>query len=724
MTQTIVDNRYHYHCDRAVQITDDVVGEVAGYVAVWGDASQVDSYGTFFAKDRPPEMDLDMGMHRRPIKYEHAQDGALRFETVGVIDRIWFDDTGIAYRGHLDRSSPFFERIVAELRGGVLKTSSATMSHTADFYDDGAFRVWTLGELSFTKDPAEPRMPASRLVRSNAEVEQDAPRAGDETDYLTDSISPQEERNMATIAELLQQIEAGQGPDAAGLVAALMESGYTMEELAAAMQQTQPPVPPEGETMSAPVMLSRYVQAISTAADAYRAQRQVADQVAAQRQTMEAELRRRQMAEPPATDPHQRSASRPNVPVISDVRDLRTAHLTAGDMAFIHQSLEARGRGVKPDFIKAMGLKLAQAAERNDPAACDLTTRSAFPLANLRANEIMQSDLAGQGDEWVGVFYSNELWEKTRMARIYQTMKAKGMWEFEVPQGFESTWVPLEGNDPTWYTTEQARDVDSTNRPEVTVKASFPGTDRVQVTPGEVSAFVIYNDTFDEDSLIPVAPQLNRQLSESGEDMIEYVMINGDVATTANTNINLVDDTPATGLSRPRYLVTDGILKLALVTNTANARQGTTLTEEDFLLTQALLSDELMADDEKQFFLSDVRTFQKARSIPAFMTRDVYGDPTLEGGKLMRPWGVDYLKSGQMALANTAGKISATPANNTKGRLVSVYAPYWAFVWKRRTKVETDRDILSGSNLIVARMRFAVRSRSIEAAALTYDLTV
>ncbi len=102
---------------------------------------------------------------------------------------------------------------------------------------------------------------------------------------------------------------------------------------------------------------------------------------------------------------------------------------------------------------------------------------------------------------------------------------------------------------------------------------------------------------------------------------------------------------------------------------------------------------------------------------------------SLFNGKVPPMYGVDVLRSGQMALANTAGKISATAGNNTLGRILSVYAPYWAMVWKRRINFETARIALAQSNVIIVSMRIGFRARhatlsSSKAAAVSYNLTV
>jgi hypothetical protein len=53
-----------------------------------------------------------------------------------------------------------------------------------------------------------------------------------------------------------------------------------------------------------------------------------------------------------------------------------------------------------------------------------------------------------------------------------------------------------------------------------------------------------------------------------------------------------------------------------------------------------------------------------------------------------------------------------------------LYAPYWGFAYKRNIIVETGRDILSGTNVWVASVRYGVVPRGSNAAAMTYNVGV
>src|SRR5690606_15957991 len=70
-----------------------------------------------------------------------------------------------------------------------------------------------------------------------------------------------------------------------------------------------------------------------------------------------------------------------------------------------------------------------------------------------------------------------------------------------------------------------------------------------------------------EDALIGVIAQYRKQSLRAMQDAIDNVILNGDTATGANTNINLIDGTPG---ANAKYLAVDGLRKLWAVTNTNN----------------------------------------------------------------------------------------------------------------------------------------------------------
>jgi hypothetical protein len=139
-------------------------------------------------------------------------------------------------------------------------------------------------------------------------------------------------------------------------------------------------------------------------------------------------------------------------------------------------------------------------------------------------------------------------------------------------------------------------------------------------------------------------------------------LINGDVATAINTNINLIDGTPATGLQTPYYITTNGFRLLPLVTNTAASRSaGGALALTDYRKTLQKLSAELRQYRDRMVYLIDPDTETASLGLPEISSDDVRrNNATITAGVLENIYGIDVLTSGFLPLSNTAGKINGT----------------------------------------------------------------
>jgi hypothetical protein len=732
------------HTARAASVLDAVKGVIRGYIFIWGDADHRDSYGTYFAKDRPPKLDIDSGMHVRPLKYEHAFDKQIRRETIGVITRYGFDDIGCYFDAELDKSSPFFARTLSEIDAQELKTSSATMNHTGGFYDDGAFMDWTVGEVSLTKNPSESRMPAVVLIRSgvpqdDTEGERDAARVETPTtnDLATDGAAsptllpdlvPQEEQATMNLQEQIAAIladttldEAGKAAAIAALLAPQPEAAPVAAEAAPVMMSANAPV--------APVAAAPAPRSAAQHDPVLAALNQIVAQNAQFNTRMAAiEQEQRKAENEPAPKPNTRTGGNGGVGAnVNLIPDRKFANMSNMQL---FAAVEIARQTERTDLItdnlrstvahRALDYLRSEGKEKPDL----VHYRSAY----TRVDDFMASNIAGQGLEAVGIFYGTEVWQKTRIEPMTDQVLKRGMWDMEVPDGANSIYVTLEGNDAEFFTTAQANDLDATGSPEIVVNTTFHGTDRVLVTPGELTGAVAYTDILEEDALYNISAEIDRKLNKKAPEVVEGLMFNGDTATAATTNINAIDGTPATGINMPYYLASDGFLKLALVTNTAMSRDASGGHDEsDYRETINLLPDELIANPDGLMFIEDVKSYQRALDISATKTADVsggYANASIFTGKVLPFFGVEVFRTGRMALANTAGKISVTAGNNTKGRLLCVYPEEWAMVWKRRIVFERVRLGLSKTTVVIASLRIAFRRRSNTSAALTYNFGI
>jgi hypothetical protein len=725
-----------------VTLLDEIEGVIRGYIFIWGDPDHRDSYDTWFDKARPPELDMDLLPFA--VRYEHGQDGVVRKDRIGEIFEVGFDDEGGYFLANLDKSSPYFGKFILEIQHGTptgpLRTSSGTQDYLGDFYEDGAFKHWPIGEVSLTANASEPRMPDVELIRServlevSESVEQTLPTDGEQAGKPGEL--PHDDPTKGIIMlEQIMAVLAGLPAEAslADVMAALLEAGFTAEELQEAVGLLGTPAEGEetlSEERSEIVPHVQFAEALAQVMDAKAIEKQ-AQEAQANRvrvRQLEAQValqttQNRMAAPPPVVVPKGDQTDGGNR--ITEMKDLRFDHLGAKQMALGYQLLRSKNKPISEGFGRALQQKaidqLALGPGQFKVPSNYAAARSAVPY---RANELMATATSLQGLDWVGDYWETQVWEVVHAARIMAAVEAAGLWIIEVPDGSSTAQVPLVGSDPIWYSAAENISVDATGQAAPLVDPSVAATAKVTVTPGKAMARVIVSTELIEDSIVPILSQVTRQFEESAADAIEYLFINADSATAASTNINLIDATPATGTNAPLYLVTDGVLKYALVTGSSTSRDGGVLTSGDFLATRKLLPDANAADPSKLVYISDISTMLKALELVDVKTQDVFKGATLENGVLAGIWGSAYLSSAQMALAYTAGKISTTAGNNTKGRLACVYPNYVAMVWKRQVTFKTEEDIDADVTKMVASLRVAFQARGAGASTVSYNLTV
>lgn len=429
-----------------------------------------------------------------------------------------------------------------------------------------------------------------------------------------------------------------------------------------------------------------------------------------------------------------------SVNVITDTEHWKYDNLSPGDLALgvevLRQSQRTgrSRRGVSDAMVKALAMRLEGSERKADEGYQEAYGLMRHSTKGIKANEINQSTLANYGDEWVGVAYGTQIWETIRTG----TPILERQMQYAVPQpaGAESLVFPLEGADPTWYLMPQAASLGANpgGVPTNTATASNIGSAKQDRSLAKIAARVLWTGEVEEDSVINAVSQYRRQLATSGMEMLESLLIDGDTATGATTNINDIAGTPG-GLEY--WLGLNGYRKLALVTNTANSRDGGSLTEDDFLETVKLMGvagKNAMQKDRTAFIL-DLHTYWKSLQIPSVKTKDVNSAATVESGDLMKIWGYDVLKTENMHApsagtgyelkANSAGKIDQdTASNNAKGALLAVRFDQWRPGYRRQMTLESTRFAAADATEIVAIIRFGMIYRDTEAAAISYNLTV
>lgn len=407
---------------------------------------------------------------------------------------------------------------------------------------------------------------------------------------------------------------------------------------------------------------------------------------------------------------------------IMQITDLKYDHLSAFELAYgleIMRSAAKKGEGSLPteEYTNALVAKVVRLAEAND------VIRSRFRhdgFSSVRADELTS---VTNNSTWVGNFFSDQLWEKIRTRRVYQALLAAGLREVEVPQGSENFKILAEGADPLVYYAAETQDTTSANGyPSPTVPPSSPGLSLKTVDVSKLTVRTMPTGELEEDSMIPYLPFIVQSMEEAMMAAVESVLLFGDTETGATGNIN--SDDGALGATS-KFLSMDGMAKLALVTNTDNSRDGSTLAAADYNSTVKLMGVNGL-NPANVVHVVDTSTYYQTRELDEIETLDKFGQgATILTGNVTSIYGSPVMPSDQMGLAEADGKIStATPANNTKGRILSIAAPRWTVGWKRRITPEVQRWAGADATEIVMHARLGTAYADTDASAVSYNLTV
>ena len=738
-------------------------GKVTGYLVRFTDESERDMYGTYFDEDTDFKLD-SYPIEGYNLLYHHGLDQRIGIDAIGRISEAKIvrepdedGERGLWIQAQLNMMNPYVNWIMDADKtarasfGRGLGFSSGALPQSVEYDSNGHVRTWAIIEGSLTLTPADKlnQIDEPYLVRASLEMKKDT-----NMETMTDIKKPENEiRTMDELKELIltfittlqdtlnEMQSAGEAQSAevepvSDALANAMSDEDTMDEMVRSIYD---------RVKTDTAMLNRSIAEQYTALDTILKARQdelidvaiktAMDARSRRKQTLRAMLQKHAPARFASEGAGSVSLNPNKYERIELGKNLRFAHLDDAEMVYglaalrsaVNPALRGRlsvGDLVSEDYAREMMSRLAQRANNGKYGEDSVAIRSAMPF--LRANEINASDIAGQGLEWTETVLGTVLWEKVRDQQIMDQLIRRGLFIAEVGQGQSGISIPTEEADPVAYTRSQSNDINSVGAPEITANIKAISTGAKTITPGEVAVAVAITKVLDEDSIIPMLPQVIRQLTIKANETITQLLINGDTVTTATTNINLIDGTPGTGLSKPYYLASDGIRKYAVVTDTTYARNASnTFSIQDFIATRKLMPSAVRTRFANMFYLLDADTAEAAVVLPEVQSPLLAGTyATLVNGVLTGAYGVDVLATGFYPLTNTAGKVSATPGNNLYGNIALIYAPYIAMAWKRQVSTETQYEMFSGTTGVLTSFRLGFAVRGAGGVALTYGLNV
>lgn len=396
-------------------------------------------------------------------------------------------------------------------------------------------------------------------------------------------------------------------------------------------------------------------------------------------------------------------------PVI-EVRS-KYSDLSPVDMAFMHTWLSRSGQWTPSTaFMRELASKAFQAVEQGRLDA------GAVRDLPIKANELMHTDNATYGQDWVPDIWSSELWRKARTDNVILPLFRS----IEMPSSpFE---LPISGADPTVYYVPETQDEgDLTLGSANPIPDSLIGSGKVTLTAKKLALRVGFSSELVEDAAIPLIPLYREQALRVMAEAIDHVLLNGDTETGATGGIN--SDNAAPG-DTAKYLVFDGLRKLGLVTNTANKKDANGAPSVALLReTRFMMSPRYALKPSDCAWIIDGSTYAKLLSLTDVATVDKFGPhATVLTGEIAKVDGVPVLVSSELPLTQADGKADTT--GNTKGQAVCVYRPGWVVGYRRRVAATMDYLPYYDAYQMVATVRLAFASFDNEVAAVLYNITV
>lgn len=319
------------------------------------------------------------------------------------------------------------------------------------------------------------------------------------------------------------------------------------------------------------------------------------------------------------------------------------------------------------------------------------TTYAEFRGDALKA---MTSTGANAGDEWVPTFASSELWKDIHQA----TAVSASIPRVNMPTNPYT--LPTLDSDVTFYHA-------STENTAVT--GSNPNTGAATLTAAKIQADVDFSGEVTEDSIIAIAPAVRANLVRRGAQTIDDLIVHGDTETGGTGNVNSDNGAPAAGSF---YLAFNGLRKFCLVTNTGQVSNvAAALTTANFTTIRGLLGRDGGRPSDLRI-ITGQSTLNTMYDIAHVKTLDVYGpNATILQGELARFFGIPILLS-EATPVTDSDKVAADGKSDTTagstGWLVLVNVNGWKQGFRREFQIESDRNIKTDTNTLVASFRMAL----------------
>jgi len=310
-------------------------------------------------------------------------------------------------------------------------------------------------------------------------------------------------------------------------------------------------------------------------------------------------------------------------------------------------------------------------------------------LRDTSIHKALDSYTSTGGADWVPTVFSGQMIadidEQARVAPLFGRF----------PMAAKNVTFPGGSGLPTVYRTTGGENSNVT-------EDMAEGTRNLTFTAEDLRGYKGYSDNLDEDSIISVAPYLVSRFAVAFAQAIDTAILDGD------TDASGIDGAVASGSFKRAW---DGLRHKALTNTGGNADLGTFNLDS---LMQLPAGMGKYADDPAQLawivasntYWSKLFTLKDSSNNPVFIPV-VSGNPATNPvvtGQVGFLAGIPIIPSGLVRTdLNAAGQYDGSTTDNTVILLVRRDA--WLLGDRRQLSVETDKDIVAGTNKIVMTWR-------------------
>lgn len=322
----------------------------------------------------------------------------------------------------------------------------------------------------------------------------------------------------------------------------------------------------------------------------------------------------------------------------------------------------------------------------------------------------MDSTTDGSGDDFVPTLMGSEIWQQVYLqSKVVQAL---------------GPMLPMPSNPyhiPIWSTFTFYVGTENT----AVQAASNPTTAQSILTATELLAEVDWSYTLDEDSIVPMLPNLRAELVRKAAEEMDFFVLNAD-STDAN-NINENDNADGDAYDHWRTAGQDGIRHYYLVDDSDQAVNagGDALTDTDIVGALSKMG-KYAVNPSDVFMVADASTYLKGLlNLDTVITVDKFGaGATVLTGQLAAYRGIPIIVSESMSKTMADGMVDST--GNTLGQIAIVNKRMWKTGSWRGLLIEVDRDIQKRQTIMVASFRLGVAAydRTSDHSAGIYNILV